>query len=91
MSQPIESPSIYQLRIVLREISPLTWRRLLVRSDTTLAHLHAILQIAFDWNDEHLQDFHVHGKDYSSSGADTCQVQLSAFRLHRGERLVTRR
>ena len=32
--------SIYQLRIVLRGISPLIWRRVLVRSDTTLAHLH---------------------------------------------------
>jgi Plasmid pRiA4b ORF-3-like protein len=34
--------SIYQLRIVLRGISPLIWRRVLVPSETTLAHLHAI-------------------------------------------------
>jgi hypothetical protein len=39
--------SIYQLRAVLRGISPLIWRRVLVRSDATLAHLHAILQILF--------------------------------------------
>ena len=32
--------SIYQLRIVLRGISPLIWRRLLLHSNTTLAHLH---------------------------------------------------
>jgi hypothetical protein len=32
--------SIYQLRIVLRGISPLIWRRVLVPSKTTLAHLH---------------------------------------------------
>ena len=38
-------PDIYQLRIVLRGISPLIWRRLLVRSDTTLAQLHLMLQI----------------------------------------------
>ncbi len=31
--------SIYQLRIVLRGISPLIWRRVLVHSHTTLAHL----------------------------------------------------
>jgi hypothetical protein len=36
--------SIYQLRIVLRGISQLIWRRVLVHHDTTLAHLHAILQ-----------------------------------------------
>jgi hypothetical protein len=42
--------SIYQLRIVLRGVSPLIWRRVLVHSDTTLAHLHAILQILFAWS-----------------------------------------
>ena len=86
MSQPIEPSTIYQLRIVLREISPLIWRRLLVRSDTTLAHLHTMLQIAFDWSDEHLHTFHIHGKDYGSNGADTRPVRLSTLRLRRGER-----
>src|ERR1039457_3226111 len=33
-------PQIYQLRLVLRGISPLIWRRLLVRSDSTVAQLH---------------------------------------------------
>src|SRR5712664_2174397 len=56
MSQPLELPSIYQLRITLREISPLIWRRLLVCSGTTLAQLHIILQIVFDWSGEHLLD-----------------------------------
>jgi hypothetical protein len=35
--------SIYQLRVVLRGISPLIWRRVLVRSKTTLAPLHPLL------------------------------------------------
>src|SRR2546427_5803416 len=86
MSQPIEPSTIYQLRIVLREISPLIWRRLLVRSDTTLAHLHTMLQIAFDWSDEQLHTFHIHGKDSGSTGADTRPVRLSTLRLRRGER-----
>jgi Plasmid pRiA4b ORF-3-like protein len=30
-------PQIYQLRVVLHGISPLIWRRLLVRSDSTIA------------------------------------------------------
>jgi hypothetical protein len=37
--------SMYQLRIVLRGISPLIWRRMLVRSDLTLSRLQAILQM----------------------------------------------
>ena len=40
MNQPPELPSFSQLRITLREISPLIWRRLLVCNDTTLTQLH---------------------------------------------------
>jgi hypothetical protein len=64
--------NIYQLRIVLCGISPLIWRRVLVPSDVTLAHLHAILQILFAWSNEHLHSFHIHGKEDGSSGAPTC-------------------
>ena len=49
--------SIYQLRAVLRGISPLIWRRLLVRSDTTIVQLHEILQVVFGWDDMHLHRF----------------------------------
>ena len=79
-------PGIYRLRIVLRDISPLIWRRLLIRSDTTLAQLHAILQLLFDWSGEHLHTFHIYGKDYGSTGADTQSVRLHALHLHPGER-----
>ena len=52
--------NIYQLRIVLRGISPLIWRRVLVRDDTTLAQLHDLIQILFKWRHEHLYDFHIY-------------------------------
>ena len=50
-------PHIYHLRMVLRGISPLIWRRLLVRSDSTVAQLHHALQVAFGWEDEYLNPF----------------------------------
>ena len=78
--------NIYQLRIVLRGISPLIWRRVLVSSTTTLAHLHAILQILFAWSDEHLHSFHIHGREYGSNGASTQGIVLRDLCLHRGER-----
>jgi hypothetical protein len=78
--------SLYQLRIVLRSISPLIWRRVLVPSHTTLAHLHTILQLLFAWSDEHLHSFHIHGREYGSSGAPTHGVLLRDLCLHRGER-----
>ncbi len=78
--------NIYQLRIVLRGISPLIWRRVLVHSTATLAHLHTILQILFAWNDEHLHSFYIHGREYGSSRASTRGIVLRDLDLHRGER-----
>src|SRR6266511_2473044 len=51
--------SIYQLKVVLLGISPMIWRRLLVRGDSTIADLHHILQIAMGWTDTHLHQFRI--------------------------------
>ena len=40
------------------------WRRILLRSDQTVADLHYTIQIAMGWSDSHLNRFHIHGKDY---------------------------
>jgi hypothetical protein len=58
---------VYQLRLVLRGISPLIWRRLLVRNDSTVADLHSTLQTALSWSDEHLNRFVIHGREYGVS------------------------
>jgi hypothetical protein len=86
---------IYQLRAVLRGISPLIWRRLLVRSDSTVAQLHEVLQIAFGWDDEHLNRFEIRGREYAvyrdgggMIGIDARVVRLCDLKLHRLERFV---
>jgi hypothetical protein len=56
---------IFQVRMVLRGISPLIWRRLLVRSDSTVAQLHEALQVAFGWDDQHLNRFEIRGREYA--------------------------
>ena len=58
------APVVYQMRVWLQRVSPMVWRRLLVRSDSTIAALHQVLQIAFGWRDEHLHCFWIHGKEY---------------------------
>ena len=94
MPEPsVSSTGIYQLRVVLCGVSPLVWRRLLVASETSLAELHEILQIAFNWSGEHLHRFFIHGATYGIPHLggivfreDARQVPLSRFRLHSGER-----
>jgi hypothetical protein len=95
MSRHPQQPVAYQIRIVLRGVSPLIWRRLLVPSDIHLARLHNVLQILFSWGGEHLHRFHIHGKDYGiaySGGTgfddDPHQVRLSDFHLHHRERVL---
>jgi hypothetical protein len=51
MVQPNAPVGIYQLHILLLQINPPIWRRLHVRSDSSIATLHDLLQIAFDWSD----------------------------------------
>ena len=86
---------VYQLKVTLRHITPLIWRRLLVKSDTTIAQMHSILQTVMGWEDLHLHQFHIHGKDYGiyrdggiSFADNPHQVRLRDFKLRKGERFV---
>jgi hypothetical protein len=92
MSTP-NPTTVYQLRIRLDRISPLIWRRLLVTDATSIAELHATIQIAFGWSDSHLHQFIIHGKSYGIAylGGMTFadhpnQVHLADFRFRAGER-----
>ena len=85
----------YQLKVSLRKISPMIWRRLLVPSDTTIASLHAMLQTAMGWEDIHLHRFRIHGKDYGiyrTGGLlfddDPDEVTIAGFKLRASERFV---
>lgn len=91
MSEP--ATSIYQLKVVLRHVTPLVWRRVLVRSHTTIAQLHRIVQVTMGWEDGHLHRFRIHGRDYSSNGggalaSDPRSVILASFRLRPSERFA---
>jgi Plasmid pRiA4b ORF-3-like protein len=64
MAQPAATVCLYQFKVVLRGVSPMIWRRILLRNDQTIADLHYAIQIAMGWSDSHLNCFHIHGKDY---------------------------
>jgi len=82
-----------QLSIRLRGVSPPVTRRLRVAEQTSLAELHAALQIAFGWSDEHLYTFQIRGWQFgdparaielalAGSGVD---IPLAAFGFEIGE------
>lgn len=87
--------TVCQLRVVVAGISPLIWRRLQVPGNTTIAHLHAILQTAFGWSGEHLHRFVIGGAEYGISYLggpgfrdDARQVRLADLGLRQRERFT---
>ena len=86
---------VLQLRAVLRSISPLIWRRLLVRGDTSVAQLHQVLQVAFGWQDMHLHRFEIRGREYGVHqeggvffDTDAHEALIGQLKLRRLERFT---
>ena len=52
------SEAVFRLKIVLADTDPLIWRQVEVLADTTLRQLHAVIQAAMGWDDDHLHQFH---------------------------------
>lgn len=85
----------YQLNVVLREVEPTVWRRVLVRDEVSIAELHHTVQATMGWDDEHLHQFRIFGREYGvhhEGGIvfrdDPWQVKLRDFKLRPGERFV---
>ena len=86
---------VYQFRVYLRDISPMIWRRLLLRSDHTLADLHNTIQITFGWTDTHLHCFTHRCRDYGIPQiggphytADARDIRLNDLTLRIRERFI---
>ena len=62
----LSSVSVYQFKVTLRDSKPPIWRRIQVRSDTTLYKLHQTLQVVMGWSDYHLHQFVIHGVYYGT-------------------------
>src|SRR5260370_1895933 len=95
MVKPNAPVEIYQLHILLHQINPPIWRRLHVRSDSSIATLNDLLQIVFDWSDFHLHRFVIRGKEYGVSRmgcatftTDARKVLLSQFRFRVNKRFL---
>jgi hypothetical protein len=57
--------STYQLKITLTRVRPPVWGRVRLPATATLDELHRLIQIIFDWGDDHLHVFTVDGRRYA--------------------------
>ncbi len=95
MTEVVQSSEICRLHVMLLHINSPIWRRLLVRSNTSIADLHDILQISFEWTDFHLHRFLIRGKEYgvgragfTSFSTNARKTLLSHFRFRLNERFL---
>jgi hypothetical protein len=93
MSQSYQRVNAYQLRIVLRRTSPHIWRRVAVRSDSTLCELHQAFQALFGWADSRPHRFVLRGRSLGAAATAAASswpapgILLSEFKLQAKERL----
>lgn len=59
MTSPSKSKSIYQFKIVLKDVTPKIWRRIQVPENYTFWDLHVAIQDAMGWYDCHLHEFEI--------------------------------
>ena len=50
-------PTLYTLKITLRDTKPPIWRRVTVPATYTFAELHLVIQVAMGWENYHLWEF----------------------------------
>jgi len=86
---------VYFIKISLRGVSPMVWRRLRVPGITSLARLHDGIQIINGWDDDHLNQFRIFGKDYGvyhdggiSFNDDARTVYIDDFEFDVGDKFT---
>ena len=72
--------SILQLKVWLKLVSPMVWRRVLVPNTCTLRELHGVIQVAMGWEGIHLYQFCLRAARYGSweLSASSPEVTLAA-------------
>ena len=83
-----------RLRFVVRGLSPLVVRTIVLPAGMSLPLLHRVLLACFGWSGDHLHVFEIRGRSYSDSGyveaERSREVTLSSLGLRPGERFCWR-
>ncbi len=62
--------NVYQIKIALKNIKPLIWRRVLVADNANFHDLHAVIQGVFGWWNYHLHEFRIGRVKYGDPDND---------------------
>ena len=80
---PRKTDTVFQIKVSLKGIVPLIWRRIQTQ-DCTLVELHELLQVTMGWDFEHLYRFIIGGVEYADldmasqeDAQDACETNLS--------------
>jgi len=79
-AQPDErvlSLTVHELRVTLLDVSPPIWRLIRVPSALPLSTVHAVVQIAFGWEDRHLHEWRAGDVTYGLSDEDSWGEDLA--------------
>jgi Plasmid pRiA4b ORF-3-like protein len=61
---------IFQVKVLLRDVRPAIWRRILLRSDVSLVRLHKVIQVLMGWYCYHLYQYKIRGKVHAPPRED---------------------
>jgi hypothetical protein len=73
----VTTGTVHQLKVTLADTEPPIWRRVQVRSETTLAQLHEVLQIAMGWENYHLHSFGILTRSWERNDAGEATTSLA--------------
>lgn len=76
---------LYQLKISLKNIKPLIWRRFIVDPEIKLPDLHKVIQTIMGWHNSHLHHFYIGNMFYSlpDEYSDEYSIDYRKIRLNR--------
>lgn len=77
-----QGAKILTIRVTLKEITPLIWRRFQVPDSITLEDLHYVLQLVMGWSNCHLHEFQIGKKLYGAPDPDYDDEMVSDERAH---------
>ena len=63
--------NVYQIKISLKYIKPIIWRRFVVEDSIKLQELHKVIQTVMGWTNSHLHQFIINERVYGEPDEDS--------------------